>query len=125
MKTNPKKRLTLWSYLATLLAVHIVFFVLALIGVFHLPFQDVGSILVTSFLLVLASAGILFIRNNGDAAAQTFRFLVISVTQLLGYLSTSLALIYTDQSVELVLYLLGLSLSVLIIQTSYLVRRLK
>lgn len=125
MKTNPKKRLTLWSYLATLLAVHIVFFVLALIGVFHLPFQDVGSILVTSFLLVLASAGILFIRNNGDAAAQTFRFLVISVTQLLGYLSTSLALIYTDQSVELVLYLLGLSLSVLILQTSYLVRRLK
>jgi hypothetical protein len=125
VKTNPKKRLTLWSYLATLLAVHIVFFVLALIGVFHLPFQDVGSILVTSFLLVLASAGILFIRNNGDAAAQTFRFLVISVTQLLGYLSTSLALIYTDQSVELVLYLLGLSLSVLIIQTSYLVRRLK
>jgi hypothetical protein len=125
VKTNPKKRLTLWSYLATLLAVHIVFFVLALIGVFHLPFQDVGSILGTSFLLVLASAGILFIRNNGDAAAQTFRFLVISVTQLLGYLSTSLALIYTDQSVELVLYLLGLSLSVLIIQTSYLVRRLK
>ena len=125
MKTNPKKRLTLWSYLATLLAVHIVFFVLALIGVFHLPFQDVGSILGTSFLLVLASAGILFIGNNGDAAAQTFRFLVISVTQLLGYLSTSLALIYTDQSVELVLYLLGLSLSVLIIQTSYLVRRLK
>jgi hypothetical protein len=125
VKTNPKKRLTLWSYLATLLAVHIVFFVLALIGVFHLPFQDVGSILVTSFLLVLASAGILFIRNNGDAAAQTFRFLVISVTQLLGYLSTSLALIYTDQSVELVLYLLGLSLSVLILQTSYIVRRLK
>jgi len=125
VKTNPKKRLTLWSYLATLLAVHIVFFVLALIGVFHLPFQDVGSILVTSFLLVLASAGILFIRNNGDAAAQTFRFLVISVTQLLGYLSTSLALIYTDQSVDLVLYLLGLSLSVLILQTSYLVRRLK
>jgi len=125
VKTNPKKRLTLWSYLATLFAVHIVFFVLALIGVFHLPFQDVGSILVTSFLLVLASAGILFIRNNGDAAAQTFRFLVISVTQLLGYLSTSLALIYTDQSVELVLYLLGLSLSVLILQTSYLVRRLK
>lgn len=125
MKTNPKKRLTFWSYLATLLAVHIVFLVLALIGVFHLPSQDVGSILVTSFLLVLASAGILFIRNNGDAAAQTFRFLVISVTQLLGYLSTSLALIYTDQSVELVLYLLGLSLSVLILQTSYLVRRLK
>jgi hypothetical protein len=125
VKTNPKKRLTLWSYLATLLAVHIVFLVLALIGVFHLQLKGVGSILVTSFLLVLASAVILFFRNNGDAADQTFRFLVISVTQLLGYLSTSLALIYTDQSVELVFYLLGLSLSVLILQTSYLVRRLK
>ena len=125
MKTNPKKRLTLWSYLATLLAVHIVFLVLALIGVFHLPLKGVGSILVTSFLLVLASAVILFFRNNGDAVAQAFRFLANSVTQLLGYLSTSLALIYTDQSVELVFYLLGLSLSVLILQTSYLVRRLK
>jgi hypothetical protein len=108
-----------------LLAVHIVFLVLALIGVFHLPLKGVGSILVTSFLLVLSSAVILFFRNNGDAVAQAFRFLAISVTQLLGYLSTSLALIYTDQSVELVFYLLGLSLSVLILQTSYLVRRLK
>jgi hypothetical protein len=125
VKTNPKKRLTLWSYLATLLSIHIVFLVLALIGVFHLPLKGVGSILVTSFLLVLASAVILFFRNNGDAVAQAFRFLAISVTQLLGYLSTSLALIYTDQSVELVFYLLGLSLSVLILQTSYLVRRLK
>lgn len=83
------------------------------------------AVQLTSALLVLISAGILFVKNNNDPAAQTFRFLIVSVTQLLGYLSASLALIYTDQSTELVLYLLGLALSVLILQTSYLVRRLK
>jgi len=125
VKTNSKKQLTLFSYLATLLAVHLVFLILALAGVFELPLKQLWSIQFISLLLVLISAGILFIKNNGDPVAQTFRFLIISVTQLLGYLSASLALIYTDQSVELVLYLLGLSLSVLILQTSYLVRRLK
>ena len=124
VKTNSKKQITPWSYLATLLAVHLVFLILALVRVFELPLKQLLSIQLTSLLLILISAGILFIKNNGDAA-QTFRFLIISVTQLLGYLSASLALIYTDQSVELVLYLLGLSLSVLILQTSYLVRRLK
>jgi hypothetical protein len=125
VKTKKKQQLTLFSYLATLLAVHLVFLILALAGVFELPLKQLWSIQFISLLLVLISAGILFIKNNGDPAAQTFRFLIISVTQLLGYLSASLALIYTDQSVELVLYLLGLSLSVLILQTSYLVRRLK
>jgi hypothetical protein len=125
VKTNSKKQLTLWSYLATLVAVHLVFLILAFLSVFELPWKQILSIQLTSLLLILISAGILFIQNKGDAAAQTFRFLIISVTQLLGYLSASLALIYTDQSVELVLYLLGLSLSVLILQTSYLVRRLK
>ena len=125
VKTNSEKQITPFSYLATLLAVHLVFLILALAGVFELPLKQLWSIQFISLLLVLISAGILFIKNNADPAAQTFRFLIISVTQLLGYLSASLALIYTDQSVELVLYLLGLSLSVLILQTSYLVRRLK
>jgi FtsH-binding integral membrane protein len=125
VKTNSKKQITPWSYLATLLAVHLVFLILAIVSVFELPLKQLLSIQLTSLLLIMLSAGFLFIKNNGDAAAQTFRFLIISVTQLLGYLSASLALIYTDQSVEVVLYLLGLSLSVLILQTSYLVRRLK
>lgn len=125
MKTNAKLRLTPFSYLATLLTVHVVFFFLNLFDVFELPIKEILAVLLTSFLLILLSCGILFFKNNGDAAVQTFRFLIISVTQLLGYLSTSLALIYTDQSTELVLFLLGLSLSVLILQTSYFVRRLK
>jgi hypothetical protein len=119
------KRIAPWSYLATLLAVHFVFVILYLTAIFRIPFGQMFAVQCTSFLLVLISACILFIKNNGDPAVQTFRFLIISVTQLLGYLSTSLALIYTDQTTELVLYLLSLSLSVLILQTSYLVRCLK
>ena len=107
------------------MAVHFVFVVLYLTSVFELPFGQMFVVQCASILLILTSAAILFIKNNGDPATQTFRFLIISVTQLLGYLSTSLALIYTDQTTELVLYLLSLSLSVLILQTSYLVRRLK
>jgi hypothetical protein len=111
--------------LATLLAVHLVFVFLYITSVFELTFGHMFAVQCASILLILISAAILFIKNNGDPAAQTFRFLIISVTQLLGYLSTSLALIYTDQSTELVLYLLSLSLSILILQTSYFVRRLK
>ena len=125
MKTHPNKRIQPWSYLARLMAVHFVFVVLYLTSVFELPFGQMFAVQCASILLVLISAAILFVKNNGDPAAQTFRFLIISVTQLLGYLSVSLALIYTDQTTELVLYLLSLSLSVLILQTSYLVRRLK
>jgi hypothetical protein len=125
VKTHPNKRIQPWSYLATLLAVHLVFVFLYITSVFELTFGHMFAVQCASILLILISEAILFIKNNGDPAAQTFRFLIISVTQLLGYLSTSLALIYTDQSTELVLYLLSLSLSILILQTSYFVRRLK
>ena len=125
MKILPPKRIAPGSYLATLLAVHFVFVILYLTAIFTIPFGQMFAVQCTSFLLVLISACILFIKNNGDPVVQTFRLLIIFVTQLLGYLSMSLALIYTDQSVALVLYLLSLSLSVLILQTSYLVRRLK
>jgi hypothetical protein len=125
VKTHPNKRLTPWSYLATILTVHLVFIILNLTSVFKLPFAKVFAVQLASVLLMLLSAGILFIKNNGDALAQTFRFLILMVTQMLGYLSISLALIYTEQELALVLYLLGLSMSILAIQTSYLVRRLK
>lgn len=125
MKTHPNKRLTPWSYLATILTVHLVFIILNLTSVFKLPVAKVFAVQLASILLMLLSAGILFIKNNGDALAQTFRFLILMVTQMLGYLSISLALIYTEQELALVLYLLGLSMSILAIQTSYLVRRLK
>ena len=125
MKTLPHKRLSARSYLATLCAVHLVFIVLYLISVFEIQFEKMLIVQLASLLLILLSAAILFIKNSGDAAAQTFRLLIISVVQLLGYLSISLTLIYSDQDAVLVLYVLGLSLSILILQTSYFVRRLK
>lgn len=125
MKTSSRKRISAGSYLATLSSVHLVFVILQLCAVFQFPFKQMLALQMTSMLLVFISAGILFIKNNHDPAAQALRFLIVSITQLLGYLSACLALIYTDQSWDLVLYLLGLALSVLILQTSYLVRRLK
>lgn len=125
MKTPANKGIAPWSYFATILSVHVVFIILNLTSVFKLPLAKVFAIQLASVLIMLLSAGILFVKNNGDALAQTFRFLILMVTQMLGYLSISLALIYTDQQLTLVLYLLGLSMSVLALQTSYLVRRLK
>lgn len=125
MKTSSRRRISAGSYLLTLSSVHLVFVILQMGAVFQFPIKQLLALQLTSMLLVFISAGILFIKNNHDPAAQTFRFLIVSVTQLLGYLSACLALIYSDQSTELVLYLLGLALSVLILQTSYFVRRLK
>jgi hypothetical protein len=125
VKTLPSKSLSPWSYLATLCAVHLVFFIFYLISIFEISFDKMWIVQLASLLLIFLSAAILFVKNRGEAAAQTFRLLIISVVQLLGYLSICLALIYSDQDAVLVLYVLGLSLSILILQTSYFVRRLK
>ena len=68
---------------------------------------------------------ILFLKNNGDPQGNTFRLLIMITVQLLSYLSTSLALIYTNQSNVLVLHLLGLALSLILVQTIVLVKLLK
>lgn len=125
MKTKLNKTIGVWSYLATLGAVHFVFIILQITGVFHIDIRRMLVVQSASLLLLLLSTGILFVKKTADATSLTFRLLVLSVTQLLGYLSACLALIYSDQPTEMVLYLLGLSLCVLIMQTSYLVRRLK
>lgn len=125
MKTSSRKRIGAWSYLATLSSVHFVFIILQLSAIFDLPLNQMFIIQMTSLVIVFISSGVLFVKNNNEPVAQAFRILIITVTQLLGYLSACLALIYTDQSTEMVLYLLALALSVLILQTSYLVRRLK
>mgnify|MGYP000430101907 CR=1 FL=1 len=125
MKTKLNKTIGVWSYLATLGAVHFVFVILQTTDVFQIDLRQMLVVQSASLLLLLLSTGILFVKKTADVTSLTFRLLVLSVTQLLGYLSACLALIYSDQPNELVLYLLGLSLCVLIMQTSYLVRRLK
>ncbi len=125
MKTKLNKTIGVWSYLATLGAVHFVFVILQTTDVFQIDLRQMLVVQSASLLLLLLSTVILFVKKTADVTSLTFRLLVLSVTQLLGYLSACLALIYSDQPNELVLYLLGLSLCVLIMQTSYLVRRLK
>lgn len=125
MKTKLNKTIGVWSYLATLSAVHFVFIILQITGVFHIDIRQMLVVQSASLLLLLLSTSILFVKKTADTTSLTFRLLVLSVAQLLGYLSACLALIYSDQPTEMVLYLLGLSLCVLIMQTSYLVRRLK
>jgi len=108
-----------------MLAIHIAFVLLALLDVFKLNLNQGLLAQLCSFFIVLVSAAILFFKNNGNPQVFTFRLLILTTTQLLGYLSIVLALIYTNQATTFIFYLLGLALSVLIIQTSYIVRRLK
>ncbi|MEN9699854.1 MAG: hypothetical protein RLZZ301_1052 [Bacteroidota bacterium] len=119
------KKNAAFAYFASIAAVHVGFLLLAWMHVFPLSFQEVGVAQLSAGCILAFSMLILFARNRGNHEELTFRFLILSVSQLLAYLSTCLAFIYTDQRTDLVLYMLGLSLTVLIVQTSFLVRQLK
>lgn len=106
-------------------AIHVAFVLLAFLHIFKLSLNQVLLAQLSSLFIVLVSAAILFLKNNGNQSAFTFRLLILTTTQMLGYLSVLLAFIYTNQANAFVFYLLGLALSVLVIQTSYIVRRLK
>lgn len=108
-----------------MLSIHLAFAFLDLIGIFDLTQRELLIAQLSSFFIILISTGILFFQNNGNPEAFTMRLLILTTAQLLGYLSVLLALIYTDQNSTFIFYLLGLALAVLVIQTSYIVRRLK
>ncbi len=124
-KSNLKRRFTAWSYLLSMLSIHVVFALLDFIGIFKLTQRELFIAQFSSSFIILISAAILFFQNNGNPEDFTLRLLVLTTTQMLGYLSVLLALIYTNQPIYFIFYLLGLSLAVLVIQTSYIVRRLK
>jgi hypothetical protein len=108
-----------------MLAIHGAFAILALLSIFKINSTQLLLAQLSSLFIFLVSAAILFLKNNGNQSAFTFRLLILMTTQMLGYLSILLAFIYTNQAAQFVFYMLGLALSVLVIQTSYLVRRLK
>ena len=108
-----------------MLAIHGAFAILALLSIFKINATQLLLAQLSSLFIILVSTAILFFKNTGDQSAFTFRLLILMTTQMLGYLSILLALIYTNQAAQFVFYMLGLALSVLVIQTSYLVRRLK
>ena len=66
-----------------------------------------------------------YAKKKVDPQADTFRLLIMITVQLLSFLSVCLALIYTNQSNNLVLHLLGLALTLIVVQTVFIVRRLK
>jgi hypothetical protein len=108
-----------------MLAIHGAFTILALLSIFKINSNQLLLAQLSSLFIILVSTAILFLKNNGNQSAFTFRLLILMTTQMLGYLSILLAFIYTNQAAQFVFYMLGLALSVLVIQTSYLVRRLK
>jgi hypothetical protein len=79
----------------------------------------------TSAFIELIGLLILYAKKEADPQADTFRLLIMITVQLLSFLSVCLALIYTNQSNNLVLHLLGLALTLIVVQTVFIVRRLK
>jgi hypothetical protein len=79
----------------------------------------------TSGFIALIGLLILFIKKEKDPQADTFRLLIMITFQLLSFLSICLALIYTNQPNSLVLHELGMALTMIIVQTVYLAKRLK
>ena len=126
MKTKNRRPIGIKSYLAVLFSVHVVFVILQLTKVFNIDIQHMLVVQFISLLITFLSAAVLFVNNNnGDASAQIIRLIVLIVLQLIGYMSSCAALILTYKPRTLVMYLLSMALSVLVFQTSYLVRRLK
>lgn len=79
----------------------------------------------TSAFIELVGLLILYAKKEVDPQADTFRLLIMITVQLLSFLSICLALIYTNQSNTLVLHLLGLAMTLIVVQTVFIVRRLK
>ena len=79
----------------------------------------------TSAFIELIGLLILYAKKKVDPQADTFRLLIMITVQLLSFLSVCLALIYTNQSNTLVLHLLGLAMTLIVVQTVFIVRRLK
>lgn len=126
MKTKNRRPIGIKSYLAVLFSVHVVFVILQLTKVFNIDIQHMLVVQFISLLITFLSAAVLFVNNNNrDASAQIIRLIVLIVLQLIGYMSSCAALILTYKPRTLVMYLLSMALSVLVFQTSYLVRRLK
>jgi hypothetical protein len=78
-----------------------------------------------STLIALVGILILYARKSEVPQADAFRLLIMITVQLLSFMSVSLALIYTNQSETLVFHLLGLAMTLIVVQTVFIVRRLK
>jgi hypothetical protein len=101
------------------------FYLITLSNWSNLSQRDTLFCIGTSAFIELIGLLILYAKKKADPQADTFRLLIMITVQLLSFLSVSLALIYTNQSNALVLHLLGLALTLIVVQTVFIVRRLK
>jgi hypothetical protein len=101
------------------------FYLLTMTKLSHLSFGDTLFCIGTSAFIELIGLLILYAKKKADPQADTFRLLIMITVQLLSFLSVCLALIYTNQSNALVLHLLGLAMTLIVVQTVFIVRRLK
>jgi uncharacterized membrane protein len=101
------------------------FYLFTLSDFSKLATNDTFFCIATSAFIELVGILILYAKKKADPQADTFRLLIMITVQLLSFLSVCLALIYTNQSNALVLHLLGLAMTLIVVQTIFIVRRLK
>lgn len=107
------------------LVIFVIFYLFTLSKFSNLAGSDSLFCIGTSAFIGLIGLLILYVKKEVDAFADTFRLLIMITVQLLSFLSICLALIYTNQSNQLVLHLLALALVMIICQTIYIARQLK
>jgi hypothetical protein len=107
------------------LVIFVIFYIFTLSKFSNLAGFDSLFCIGTSAFIGLIGLLILYVKKEVDAFADTFRLLIMITVQLLSFLSICLALIYTNQSNQLVLHLLALALAMIICQTIYIARQLK
>jgi len=107
------------------LVIFVIFYLFTLSKFSNLAGSDSLFCIGTSAFIGLIGLLILYVKKEVDAFADTFRLLIMITVQLLSFLSICLALIYTNQSNQLVLHLLALALAMIICQTIYIARQLK
>lgn len=110
---------------AIYLSIFGIFYLFTLSNWSSLTSNDTFFCIGTSAFIEFVGLLILYAKKNVDPQADTFRLLIMITVQLLSFLSVCLALIYTNQSDNLVLHLLGLAMTLIFVQTVFMVRRLK
>lgn len=120
MKNNPALQLG-FRYLLVL----ILFYVYTTLNESFIQRKQAFFCMGISAFIAFFGLCILYFKKNPDPQASTFRLLILITVQLLSFLSVSLALIYTNQPDTLALHLLALALLFIVVQTTFLVKKLK
>jgi len=111
----------LLKFLFQTILISLIYFALCAFRLFKLNLQLATTNLFSITFIFALSGFILFFRLP-DKEPIASRFLIMTGVQLISLLSLELAYIYTNQTVELILHCLTLSLIQFLFQTYFLVR---